>query len=110
MNNEERFVFPPENMFIVLDTMKECSDLLEKCETQDLCEIYAKLFPIKDGVYELSDTHLKALCHAVFDKTSLELVDKGLLELMWNDEANEFAFRLTEYGKRVAENEKTSNN
>ena len=103
MNDEERYVFEPENMFTVWDKMKQCNHLLITCETQYLCELYAKLFPVRDdGLYELCESHVKALVHAVFDTNALILVDKGLVELVWSDEENDFAWRATEAGHEAA--------
>lgn len=97
--DEDHYVFPPENMFEVLDSMKQCNKLLMTCETQDLCDFYVKLFPIEDGLYKICQSHMHALAQAMTDKTCLELVDKGYLELVWNDESNDFAFTLTPLGQ-----------
>jgi len=103
MNDEEKYVFEPENIFTVLDKMKTCNELLMTCETQYLCDLYMKLFPKRaDGVYELYEAHVKALTHAVFDTNALALADRGLVELVWSDEENDFAWRATEAGHEAA--------
>lgn len=106
---EDYYVFPPGNMFEVLDYMKRCNTLLTTCETQALCDLYIKLFPIEDGLYTICRGHVEALAKAMADQTCLDLVDKGCLELVWNDATNDFAFILTtlgkEWGQRLEEEE-----
>ena len=100
---DEHYVFPPENMFKVFDRMKLCNELLMTCETQTLCDLYAKLFPIKDGLYKMCRDHIRDLAKAMVDKTCLDLVDQGCLELVWNDEINDFAFILTPLGRELGQ-------
>lgn len=102
--DDDVFTFPPENMFQVLDHMKGCSPVLETCDTQELCELYTKLFPMQDGLYEISEPYVTALNTAIINKTLLELVKKDLVTMLWDDETNGFSFQITEKGKWVVDN------
>lgn len=98
----DEYQFLPENMFKVMDEMKHTSKFLSKIETQELCDTYAGLFPSEDGLYSMSYTHMTALCNLMLNDTLLKLYKKDLVEAMWNDETNEFTYKLTEEGKCVA--------
>lgn len=94
-----QYNFEPEKIYIVLNSMKRCKPLLNACETEDLCDLYKKLFPLNNhGMYDITPEHLDELEKAMHDQILLELVDRGLLEMGWDGEANDFTFRLTEEG------------
>lgn len=95
--------FKAENMVPVLDRMKGSHPFIEHADTNDLCEIYRKLFKPVDGMYEISIKHVFALVNAVRDKALLELVDMGHLDLTWDPEKEEFAFILTDKGREEIE-------
>jgi len=90
-----------ENLFIVLDTMKKGYVVLEEIDTKELCTVYDRLFPPQDGYYTISYLHMNQLNQCMVDKTLLQLMDKGLVEMVWMDDKNDFGFQLTETGKQL---------
>lgn len=106
IDEEDIFTFPSENLFTVLDEMKTSGKLLSTCDTQELCDMYAKLFPMKDGVYKLSFDHMKTLHMTMCSNSMRKLVQEHLIEVLWDDKTNDFVFQITELGRQVNEDMK----
>lgn len=91
--DEDAFEFPEEHLYKVLDTMKECSEMLLACDTLELCDEYKKLFPAQFGIYTISENRLKRLNAKIINDTLMDLVKKDLVEMTWDDKLRDFVFR-----------------
>lgn len=99
--NGETYTFKPENIFHVLDTMKKTHDLLMQTDTEKLCDIYKQIvFVDENGMYELSEATIDSLVEEIKDRTLLDLVDKGLMEMTWDPDLEQPTYRLTEEGMK----------
>ena len=94
------YTFPAENLAVILDHMKRTHNFIRAADTKDLCEVYEKLFPAQDGMYQLSVNHIMALINAVRDQALLELVDLGYMAMSWDDKTEQFVFSLTDLGQQ----------
>jgi hypothetical protein len=102
-DDDDVFDFPPENLYVVMDKMKGTGSILAACDTQDLCDVYAKMFPMQDDLYQVSCLHMKKLSSAIVNRTMMSLVDSGCVEYFWNEKAEDFSFSLTDKGTERAE-------
>lgn len=97
-NSEEEddgiFAFEEANLAEVLKMMKQCSELLDTCDVDYLCEIYREMYPPKEGIMEISEERLQELNRKVLSETLQELVKKNLVDVSWSDTENDFIFNL----------------
>lgn len=90
--DDEMFAFDEDKLYEVMKIMKNASELLETCDTDYLCEQFRKLYPPKDGIFEINEDRLIKLNSAVLSDTLQELVKQDLVDMSWSDEANDFIF------------------
>ena len=90
--DEEEYEFPEENLEQVIDYLKESSEMLKECPTDELCEKYKKMFPPQFGMYRMSEERLIKLNNEMINDTLRQLVKDGLVEMSWDDEKNDFVF------------------
>ena len=93
---DEEFEFPEDNLAKVIDYLKESSEMLKECPTEELCEKYKKMFPPKFGMYIMSEERLIKLNNEMINDTLHQLVKDGLLEMSWDDKTNDFVFFMKE--------------
>lgn len=91
VENDE-FEFPEENFEEIMNYLKEASELLKECPTEELCEKYKELFPPKFGMYIMSEERLSKLNNEMINDTLMHLVNEGLVEMYWDDTTNDFIF------------------
>ena len=92
-DDEDLFEFPEDQLYKVLDTMKECSEMLLACDTLELCDEFKKLFPPEFGICAISENRLKKLNTKIINDTLMDLVKKDLVEMTWDDKLRDFVFR-----------------
>lgn len=88
----DEFEFPEENFEEIMNYLKEASELLKECPTEELCEKYKQLFPPKFGMYTMSEARLSKLNNEMINDTLMHLVNEGLVEMYWDDKTNDFIF------------------
>lgn len=89
---DEEFEFPEDNLEKVMDYLKQSSEMLMECPTEELCEKYKEMFPPKFGFYRMSEERLIKLNNAMINDTLHQLVKDGLVEMSWDDKQNDFVF------------------
>jgi len=94
--DEDEFEFMEEDLYKVISNMKNCSDMLMACDTEELCEHYKMLFPAVNGVYVISESRLQHLNAEMINITLRQLVKKDLVEMSWSEIKNDFVFSLKE--------------
>lgn len=90
--DEEEYEFPEENLEQIIDYLKQSSEMLKECPTEELCEKYKKMFPPQFGMYRMSEERLIKLNTEMINDTLHQLVKDGLVEMSWDDEKNDFVF------------------
>lgn len=90
--DEEEYEFPEENLEQIIDYLKQSSEMLKECPTEELCEKYKKMFPPQFGMYRMSEERLIKLNNEMINDTLHQLVKDGLVEMSWDDEKNDFVF------------------
>jgi hypothetical protein len=100
MEHEDNQLFECEdhNLYTVLDTLKVYSELLSVTETEELVKEYRKLFPPENGICLISDANLDKLVNHILSMTLSDLVDKGMINMTWSDESNDFVFYKNDNG------------
>ena len=96
MNDEEEYEFPEENLEQIIDYLKQSSEMLKECPTDELCEKYKKMFPPQFGMYRMSEERLIKLNNEMINDTLHQLVKDGLVEMSWDDVKNDFVFFVKE--------------
>ena len=81
----DEFEFPEDNLEKVMDYLKQASELLKECPTEELCEKYKELFPPKFGMYIMSEARLSKLNSEMINDTLMHLVNEGLVEMYWDE-------------------------
>ena len=89
---DQEFEFPEDMLEKVMDHLKQASELLKECPTEELCDKYKELFPPKFGVYIMSEERLNKLNNEMINDTLMYLVNEGLVEMYWDDKTNDFVF------------------
>jgi hypothetical protein len=89
---DDEFEFPEDNLEKVLEYLKESSEMLKECPTEELCEKYKKLFPPQFGYFRISESRLVELNNLIINDTLHQLVKDGLIEMSWDDVKNDFVF------------------
>lgn len=90
-------------MELVLSEFAKANKFMSTIPIDELCASYSKLFPMEsNGLYLINMERLNRLIGSFLDQTSMELVDKGLLE-MCVGESGEIGFKITSLGKKVYE-------
>lgn len=94
--DEDEFEFDASELFKVMSYMKNCSEMLMNCDTEELCTHYLRLYPAVDGICLISEARLNHLNTEMINVTLQELVKKDLVEMSWSDTKNDFVFSLKE--------------
>lgn len=94
--DEDEFEFGEDDLFKVLSYMKNCSEMLMNCDTEELCEHYRRLYPPVDGLFLFSESRMNHLNTEMINITLQELVKRDLVEMSWSDTKNDFVFSLKE--------------
>ena len=94
--DEEEYEFPEENLEQIIDYLKQSSEMLKECPTDELCEKYKEMFPPQFGMYRMSEERLIKLNNEMINDTLRQLVKDGLVEMSWDDEKNDFVFFVKE--------------
>lgn len=94
--DEDEFEFDASELFKVMSYMKNCSEMLMNCDTEELCTHYLRLYPAVDGICLISESRLNHLNTEMINVTLQELVKKDLVEMFWSDEKKDFTFALKE--------------
>ncbi len=103
IDEEAEYMCLEDDLSQVLDTIKQSYEVLYDIETDELCKIYHQLFPSQEGYYTISFAHLDQLNQHIINKTLSDLIDMGLIDMVWMDEANDFGFRLTDAGQKLGD-------
>jgi hypothetical protein len=93
-NKSQNFEFPEEQMFNVLDALKVNSEILRDFDTKDLCDQYTLLYPPKFGKFIINEDRVLDLASLIMNNTLRGMVNEGLVEMSWDNIANDFAFSL----------------
>lgn len=96
IDENEEYEFPEDKLEQVLDYLKESSEMLKECPTEELCNRYRDLFPPEFGFYRMSEARLMKLNEAIINDTLQQLVKDGLVEMSWDDKKNDFVFFMKE--------------
>lgn len=91
----DTYEFPEDKIFDVLDAMKGSSLLLVAIPTDELVEKYKKIFPPdEDGFYMINEPMLDRINSEFLNETLQGLVDRGAVELCWDEGQKDFVFKL----------------
>jgi hypothetical protein len=100
---DQRFVCKPEHLFYVLNELKELSPMLAKCDTQTIVDRFGELTKRnEEGKYPINQETLDKLAYSFIDEAMSSLTDKGILQMSWDEEAEDFVWSLTEKGREHA--------
>lgn len=100
MENEENFdfadndlmAFKPDKLSFIMNRIRGLSDFLASCELEYLEEKYNHYYPPVDGEYYISVDHINKFIDYLVSDTLKELTDKGLVDVLWSEEHNDFVF------------------
>jgi len=103
MKDDEEYEFLPENAYVVIDKIKGCSRILSTIDTQTLVDRYMKVIPKNEaGAYPISDKTLETVGKSFVDETLSGMIDKGWIDMSWDENSEEFLYGLTEKGKSIS--------
>jgi len=87
------YSFTTDNFEVIMDRMRSVSDFFQACEVDYLIEMWQKFQkPNPDGTYNMSVNLIEKFSDFLVGENLNELVKKGLVELAWSDEHNDFVF------------------
>lgn len=90
-----------------LHSMKSSNKLLETYETEILVERFEKEFQEDGDEYLFTEDEiinfLNTMTDEILSETLRSLTDKGLVDVNWDSEADDFTFKLSQQGEKVAD-------
>ena len=100
--DDEEFLFPPENLTPVMELFKEEYKFLNQYTVEELCTKFKSINKLNsDGEYIISERIVNNMLDSLLSDELMELSKQGLLDISI-DERGEFLFKLTDEGKKKA--------
>jgi hypothetical protein len=91
----ESFQFHESVIFELLDSIKRSYPLLDTIPTEEIVEKYRKIFPPDEfGGYMINEPMLDRINSEFLNETLQGLVDRGAVELCWDESQQDFVFKL----------------
>lgn len=87
--------FLEEDILEIMEAIKPFNDLLKGCENEFLANVFKRENELNEnGEYYLNEDIIDNLVNSVLGDGLRELSDKGIIDCLWDDDANDFVFKL----------------